>query len=541
MAQPITLHSSYAGMAQDVSRDQLPASTVWNMVDFFPNALGAPLRKRGGWVYASSAISAATFIKGIFVGKTGNAISSEIIVTDSITATSAGAGVWRVSEADGSLTFVGSVTSASAAAAVGAMNVYDPFLFGRKIVIPIGYDNSYPNGVSAASYARATIYDGSSTLSKIDVTGITSNFPYGARYAAQYKNRMILANTPDNPRRLFFNKAGKGPDNFQDPDAWLDMGFEPTGLLGLPTALLVFANDRVQRIRGSTAPPTTDFVVEDLASIGMDDYRSLVSWQGRALWCNTQGVYMSDAINVTELTKSAGLSVYWRALFSGYDPATWRIRGSVYRNYYFITIRNSSAIGGAFVDCLVLDLSTKAFFRMSNFNFESMQVGSGAVSFGGMWGSMRTTNRLIRMTEVFTPVASNKADADSTAIQPYVEYPCRRGFFKQQRRYLPAQGLTHFRRLYLSYDLRDAGSDDPTLTVSYVTTPEATSYTAMARTLGETTDFTRDGRSFGVSGERGGKKALALGVKVAQTGNSSDTRIFTLEAEQEAQEGSRLT
>ena len=59
MAQPITLHSSYAGMAQDYSRDQLPPSTVWNMVDFFPNSLGAPLRKRGGWVYASSAISAA--------------------------------------------------------------------------------------------------------------------------------------------------------------------------------------------------------------------------------------------------------------------------------------------------------------------------------------------------------------------------------------------------------------------------------------------------------------------------------------------------
>ncbi len=300
----------------------------------------------------------------------------------------------------------------------------------------------------------------------------------------------------------------------------------------------MFANDRVQRIRGSTAPPTTDFVIEDLASVGLDDYRSLVSWQGRALWCNTQGVYMSDAINVTELTKSAGLSVYWRALFTGYDPATWRIRGSVYRNYYFITIRNNA---GTFVDCLVCDLTTRAFFRLGNYNFESLQVGSGAVYFNGMWGSQQSSNRLHRLTEVFVPAASNKADADGTAIQPYVEYPCRRGFFKQQRRFLPAQGLTHFRRLYLSYDLRDAASDNPTLTVSYVTNPEATSYTAMARTLTGTTDFTREGRSFGVSGERGGKKALALGVKVAQTGNSSDTRIFTLEAEQEAQEGSRLT
>jgi len=157
-----------------------------------------------------------------------------------------------------------------------------------------------------------------------------------------------------------------------------------------------------------------------------------------------------------------------------------------------------------------------------------------------MWGSQQSSNRLHRLTEVFSPTASNKADADGTAIQPYVEYPCRRGFFKQQRRWLPAQGFTHFRRLYLSYDLRDAASDDPTLTVSYVTNPESTSYATLARTLAETSDFTRAGRSFGVSGERGGKRALSLGVKVAQTGNSSDTRIYTLEAEQEANEGSRL-
>jgi hypothetical protein len=76
--------------------------------------------------------------------------------------------------------------------------------------------------------------------------------------------------------------------------------------------------------------------------------------------------------------------------------------------------------------------------------------------------------------------------------------------------------------------------------MSYVTTPEQSSYTAMPRTLTETTDFTRDGRSFGPAGERGGKKALALGVKIAQTGNSADTKIYSLEGEQEAMEGSRL-
>jgi hypothetical protein len=178
---------------------------------------------------------------------------------------------------------------------------------------------------------------------------------------------------------------------------------------------------------------------------------------------------------------------------------------------------------------------------MSNFNFEALQIGTGAVYFGSMWGAQQSSNRLSRVAEVFSPAATNKADADGTAIQPVVEFPARRGFFKQQRRWLPAQGFTHWRRMYIGYDLRDAASDNPTLTMSYVVKPEATSYTSMARTLPETTEFTRDARSFGPSGERGGKRAIVMAVKLAQTGNSSDTRIYTLEAELEAQEGSRLT
>jgi hypothetical protein len=38
--------------------DQMPAGSLWNLVDYIPNVIGAPLRKRGGWGYGSDALGA---------------------------------------------------------------------------------------------------------------------------------------------------------------------------------------------------------------------------------------------------------------------------------------------------------------------------------------------------------------------------------------------------------------------------------------------------------------------------------------------------
>ena len=63
----------------------------------------------------------------------------------------------------------------------------------------------------------------------------------------------------------------------------------------------------------------------------------------------------------------------------------------------------------------------------------------------------------------------------------------------------------------------------------------------LADSLAETTAFTRSAFDFGPVGERGGKTMKVFGLKIAQTAASSDTRLYNLESEYEAIEGSRLS
>ena len=557
MAQPSPIHTAYAGMAQDSSRDQLPAQTLWNIVDYIPNLLGAPLRKRGGWVYASSAVSATTAasaysqhnnIDWVMYGQTDLGgpqlliIDSPGFAASSISSTSMpGPNLWSVNESTGAITWITAITAMSSTAARGMTVPYKPVLFGKRWFIPLGYTQAWMDSAGNAVTARPMlnnvhnikVYDGDS----IETAQVASanGGAAGARYAAVYKSRVVLANGPRFPRRLFFSTAGTEKMNkWLDPNAWVDMPMHVTGLCPLPTALLVYGWDRAIRIRGSIPPPMSDFVVESLSDEGCPDYRSIAVWNGKAIYANTNGVFLTDAIDTIDLTLTAGMSNYYRSLMANYTNA-WRLDATVFRGYYFLSITDENV---AAVDTLVCDLARRAWFRFSNFQMHGHTLGTGN-SFQKLFAA-NLTSQVVRLTDIFVPAAANKADGDGTSVLPVIEYPCRRGFYKQGRKWTPTMGLTHWKRLYLSYDMRDAATDNPALQLSYVTTPEDSSYDTITPTLAETSKFTRAGVSFGPSGERGGVLVDALGVKVAQTAPSSDTRIYSLEAEMEAVEGSRV-
>ena len=67
MAQPAPVQTTYkGGMKRDGAREAMPQGACWNLVDFLPEVLGAVLRKRGGYEYASIAMpSGAGIISGI--------------------------------------------------------------------------------------------------------------------------------------------------------------------------------------------------------------------------------------------------------------------------------------------------------------------------------------------------------------------------------------------------------------------------------------------------------------------------------------------
>ncbi len=537
MAQPFTLQSSYAGMAQDYSRDEMPPTSLWNLVDYIPNVLGAPLRKRGGWVNASSSLSVRKVMYGLM-----DSGGAKLLAIDATTGTSAGQSLYSINETTGATTLIGSVTAASAGSAatssagVPTSIVGKPVFYGKQWFIPVGYSDSYVSAgaITATSSMNAAVYDGA-TLAKVSVNA-SSGGASGARHAAVFRNRVALGNTPYSPRRIWWNIAGdRKATKFTDNHAWMDVPVHIQGMVGLPTVMLVWGLDKTIRIRGSIPPPGSDFVVDELTDQGCADARSISTWSGKAVWANTNGVFLTDGIQTIDLTQQAGMSNYYRTLLASFTTA-WRLAGYVYRGYYFLSIADAS---GAFVDCLVCDLRGRSFFRLSNMNIHDYAVGTGS-AFQQFYAANAGSTRVIRLTDIFSPAAANKNDGDGTAVLPVVEYPTRRGFLRIMRRWVPTNGLTHWKRFYLTYDLRDAATDNPTLQIGYVETPEASSYTTLADTLGESTAQDRGPFDFGPVGERNGKIVDGLGLKITQTAASSDTRIYGLEGEYEAVESSRL-
>ncbi len=529
MGQPATLHSFYAGMARDSSRDQLPAGYLWNLEDYIPNYLGSPLRKRGGWTYACSAISGVSGIQRVLYNQrsTGNSLWA----IDSASSTTAGPGVWAVDLATGGVSAVGSITAGSAASAGPSSNGYTGI--GKGVFI----DNKWIVPVGSTDKSQTWAVPFVLTPGGFDVvTGLSSD-ETGWKVAEVYKSRVVLGNSGSNSRRIRF--SGGDPTDFTDTASWIDTNDEIIGMCSLPNVLLIMSTRATYRIRGSTPPTTSgtdeDMILDKLDDVGCIDPRSISPWHGKAIWADTLSVWVSDGFTVSSLTDNGNMGTYWRTLMS--NLPTFEVTGVVYRDFYFLTVLD--APGGTFQECLVCDLRKRAWFRFKNFPFRTFSEAKAAI-FQDLYAGCANTNRVAKVSDIFDPTSANKSDADGTTVLPVVEYPAQRGYRQLRRKWITNEGLAHWKRVYMTYDMRAVSGDDPTLEISYVNTPEATSYTAIPLTLPETTVQSRAGRSFGPSGARGGRIVPTMAFKIAQTGASEDTRLYTLQGEYEAVEESRL-
>jgi hypothetical protein len=134
----------------------------------------------------------------------------------------------------------------------------------------------------------------------------------------------------------------------------------------------------------------------------------------------------------------------------------------------------------------------------------------------------RGAARVGKLSSIFMPASGTKNDADGTAVTPMAESPY----------YLGRPGLKRWKNILPSHDITDYASDNPTLTYSYVTTPEETLYTALATVPAETTALTRPVLFIG-------KTAYGIGLKWSQT-NAADSRFYGLEAEVEPMDPGRV-
>lgn len=485
-------------MIRDAPRNQLPPDACWDLLDFIPSELGAPLAKRGGWGYLSAAFTtihaAADYMAA--VAEVPFAAGTQRIAISYDT----GAATARL----------GQIISSSSTTDRGAAVLPEERpTFYRNLLVITG-----SNGTTTPQ-----TYNGTASA-----TNLTVAPPTGSR-SAVYKDRLVLARTTAQPQRVYFSGPG-------DITAWdtairyIDSSGEVRALWPLRNQLLVFHRSTLERIIGAIPPPGSDMSVQPISDVGLMDARSLAGTDEFVAFANASGVYLTDGATTIDVTEQGGMKRYWAERMA--TVGTHTLAGGYGRGYYFVTIANGST--RALVDTFMIHLRSRRFFRLSNVNASmyARQVSGDLQE--DIFFSPNTAVRVGQLSSIFTPSATFKADADGVAVLPAFET----GYFSG------SLGRENWRTVWTSYDLRDAASDNPILTSSYITSPEGTSFTnfldstGAAHTLTETNQYTRVKRLPRNGLEHG------YALKYAQTGASANTFIYGLEAEVTAIDGTSL-
>jgi hypothetical protein len=210
------------------------------------------------------------------------------------------------------------------------------------------------------------------------------------------------------------------------------------------------------------------------------------------------------------------LKNYWIDLLASYAASSWTLAGGFMRNQYVIVVMN----GSSFVDCLKIDIQNRVALRFANVPARCFNT---AVTVGEeLYFGSRSEARVGKLSTIYSPAAGVKNDANGTAVTPVLETP----FFYSQ------PGKKTWKQVYAAYDIRDAASDNPVITVSYTKTPQG-SYTALGTTLAETADYFRARIPLRFPAD-------GIAFKFAQSNASTDTRLYALQTDVHSREPSRL-
>lgn len=376
-------------------------------------------------------------------------------------------------------------------------------------------------GATANSYASTTT-GAHSTFANATFMGGLVGAPNG-KLAAVYKDHTILANSLSNPNRVWFSAAGD-PTAWDTSYGWWDTTGPITAIGTIPNAILIFHADSVERLRGNTPPPGSDMTLEPFLGYGCLDPFSVVSWRNRLVFASSGGIYMTDGATDVDLTASAQMKTYWQSLLAGYT-SSWRIAAGVYRDHYIVSVNN----GNTLVDCLCVNLLSGAMWRFSNLHgsaFVNVTSSLQEECYMGQWNA----GRVAKLSTLWSPSATVKTDGDSTVPTPIIETGDFRGYDRRHRSWIQSFGKQKWRFLYVDYDLRDAASDNPTITLSYATSPTGSYSSVAGGTLPETSDYTRKRRSLNAT-IGGAARSNMLGLKVAVTGPYATAKLYALEVD----------
>lgn len=474
------------GSIQDLARHALPKTAVWKVTDYLINH-GAPLRKRGGWAYASPALGGG------------------LVRTDAVAFAPFAAGNQLVTISnDGHLW---KVTSPSSATDKGAAvtPLQRPVFFQELLIIP-----------NQSGAGGAYKYDGTAAPSALGGT------PPTGKYAEAYKSRLVIAGSSALPNNVWFSDV-LDPTTWDTANSYIPVTHPVVGMASLRNMIMVFSDGMTERIRGEIPPPGGDMVREPVFQEGCIDARSIVTLGERVIWANSNGVWISDGAAADNLIEQGGLQQYWTSIMKNYVASTYIVAGGLINGYYVITICD----GDTFIEGMMLHIESKTWSFLTNTKATMFAEAYGAAP--ELYFSMRAHDRVGSTAQIFLPTSANVADADAVNVQPKIETAFFRG----------APGSRRFKDFLIGNHIEVAGGSTTYLKTSVITSPEDSSYDILCEDDGTTPVQIVPSGAYQRSKIRGRLASGGIGLKIEQVGSSYDTMLFDIEATQHEREGLR--
>lgn len=469
------------GIIRDEPRSSIPPGGLYDAVDWMLEKPGFAY-KRGGTIYAGPAMSSGSYAHSLFYAAfpTGAAL---------LALSNTGL-LWQVRDTETNLR--GTLSTA--------------FLTTEKPKIRV--DTVVYCANDGLTAPKKAYFDGTS----VAVKDLGGNPPAG-KFSEVFSTRLVLANVDGDENRVYFSPVPNIEDAWDSTNAYLDADYEVRGLAAINSGLLAFSQGHTEIFTGTTPPPVTDMSRRTVAAIGLDDARSIAKSDNNVIFANTHGVFVTNGGAFDSLTKKAdgsGIASAWQAQFDGYDPTTWTITGEVFRDFYWVSILDNQ---GGLVNNWKCHLPSQAWTRIDNWTPMMFTTSVGIEE--EMFFASRSETGIHQVAGVFTPDASNKADADGTNVEPQLQYRMTGDG--------PALKAYGFGRL--TYDMRDAAADNPSVTISIGTGIEASSFSTVPEVpLKPTSDAAR--KRFTIA-----KDAQAVNIELTQNGPSAKTELYALEAE----------
>lgn len=467
------------GMIRDAPRSSIPVGGVYDSADFLLHQPGVAI-KRGGTTYAGPASAAGTYMKAVAYAEFP--AGPQLIGIDSANN-------------------INKITTGTTTDLVGT----DPAGVVDRPKLRVGGGKNLLIIPQADGTSAPIKYNGSAAPS------LVGGSPAPGKFLAIYKTRLVLGNRSGNENRLHFSPTPDVESTWDTANSWIDCDYPITGIAALQNALLIFSLGHTERIIGSTPPPGSDMDRSLIGDIGCSDARSIVVQESNVLFANARGVYLTNGAGFASLTTEGSIESYWQSLLVGYDPATWSIAAGVLRGFYVVSILDNN---GALKATLMCNVPRRAWWRVTNLRAMMFAAAIGASE--ELYFADRATPRVTSISSMFSPAAGNKNDADGTAVAPLLE----------TRMLGHGPGLKHYGFGRLSYDMRDAATDNPLLAVSVAPGIEASTFTAVQESpLPENTDETRD--RFTIA-----RDSQGVALRFQQTNPSSKTEIYAVEYEE---------